>query len=573
MALDTMRRYLTPDEDTSLEGVDAKTPEEAEAELAGVSVSDWRDLAKPEKGPMAALERATFTARNPVGPPTAEESDARLAGMSLSQWRDLAKPEKGPMAALDRATFAARNPVGPPAPESTLIPIRTAPSGSDAAKATASTLPTVTADKPAGTPDSSGKDGMPAPSSEGAGGDTSERDLYLARLAAQSAAGFGGMGAGKNIDMGIADTLGERLKQVQALRAKREERSMELAREDEQSSALVQQYKSLASQGLVPELPALDRLPPKQAASLIKTYGSLPGMVAKATDTAAMTPVKVEAGLAGAEGKRAQAKSRTYTDALTQAKTENEIARKGVIAAQALALQARSELDRAKASGAPEGDSRLVNARQKLVDAYQKQYLAPAESLAAVEAKAPGLTRGQSPEWLTGRELELVRNNATYELASDETKDVFAAAQKYLDGYRKQQYGSALTATEQAELERLVKADIFTGADKLSRFFDLIRRDIANNFQSKLKGDRLVQQSFVDKYVGAEEGPLAKFVGPQGLFSDVWTLPKTSTTGERPPTPSLTKGKTALWDVANNKWVSAPDDQVDAAVASGKYSR
>ena len=84
MALDTMRRYLTPDEDTSLEGVDAKTPEEAEAELAGVSVSDWRDLAKPEKGPMAALERATFAARNPVGPPTEEESDARLAGMSPS---------------------------------------------------------------------------------------------------------------------------------------------------------------------------------------------------------------------------------------------------------------------------------------------------------------------------------------------------------------------------------------------------------------------------------------------------------------------------------------------------------
>ena len=299
----------------------------------------------------------------------------------------------------------------------------------------------------------------------------------------------------------------------------------------------MQQYKSLAAQGLVPELPLLDKLPIKQAAGLIKTYGSLPGMAAKAAETTALTPVKVAGGLATVEGKRAQAKSRTYTDALTQARTDNEIARKGVIAAQAEALRAKAELDNAKAAGAPEGDSKLVNARQKLVDAYQKQYLAPAESLAAVEAKAPGLTRGQPPEWLTGRELELVRNNATYELASDETKDVFAAAQKYLDGYRKQQYGSALTATEQAELERLVKADIFTGADKLSRFFDLIRKDIANNFQSKLKGDRLVQQSFVDKYVGAEEGPLAKFVGPQGLFSDVWTLQKAPAAPSTPGTP------------------------------------
>lgn len=347
---------------------------------------------------------------------------------------------------------------------------------------------------------------------------------------------------------------------------------MELAREDEQSAALVSQYKSLAKQGLVPELPALDKLPPRQAASLIKTYGSLPGMAARTADIAAMTPVKVETGLAKAEGTRAQAKSRTYTDALTQAKTENELARKGMIAAQAEALRAKAELDKAKASGAGDTDSRTMNARQKLVDAYQKQYLAPAESLAAVEAKAPGLTRGQPPEWLTGQELQLVRNNATYELASDETKDVFAAAQKYLDGYRKQQYGSALTATEQAELERLVKADIFTGADKLSRFFDLIRKDIANNFQSKLKGDRLVQQSFVDKYVGSEEGPLAKFVGPQGLFSDVWTLAKAPAAGGETQQPAKKPAprEGIRWMLSpEGSWKGVKEADVEKAKASG----
>jgi hypothetical protein len=177
------------------------------------------------------------------------------------------------------------------------IPVANAPLKSDAAAATTSALPPTTDKQPAGKPDSSDKDGMVAPSSEGAGGDTSERDLYLARLAAQNAAGFGGMGAGKNIDMGIADTLGERLKQVQALRAKREERSMELAREDEQSAALVSQYKSLAAQGLVPELPGLDKLPFKQAASLIKTYGSLPGLVQRAEKTKAEIPlVQARAG-------------------------------------------------------------------------------------------------------------------------------------------------------------------------------------------------------------------------------------------------------------------------------------
>jgi outer membrane murein-binding lipoprotein Lpp len=493
MALESMRRYLTPMEEEEVEG--------------GIS---------EPTGPLAALGRASDMARIAnMGPRPLEEAD-----VSKPMPSEAVPVSESEMTAV-RAAYARRGQNLPPhlRPKDIdqPIPVASAPGKADVPGALKGAIPATTATRP-------------APPADGSGGDDDVRNLYLARLAAQSAAGFGGMGAGKNIDMGIADTLGERMKQIEALRAKRQERSMELAREDEQSSALVQQYKSLAAQGLVPELPLLDKIPIKQAAGLIKTYGSLPGMAAKAAEITALTPVKVAGGLATAEGKQAQTKSRTYTDALTQARTDNEIARQGVIAAQAEALRAKAELDNAKAAGAPEGDSKLVNARQKLVDAYQKQYLAPAESLAAVEAKAPGLTRGQPPEWLTGRELELVRNNATYELASDETKDVFAAAQKYLDGYRNQQYGSALTATEQAELERLVKADIFTGADKLSRFFDLIRKDIANNFQSKLKGDRLVQQSFVDKYVGAEEGPLAKFVGPQGLFSDVWTLQKAPAT-------------------------------------------
>jgi hypothetical protein len=80
---------------------------------------------------------------------------------------------------------------------------------------------------------------------DGSGGDDDVRNLYLARLAAQSAAGFGGMGAGKNIDMGIADTLGERLKQVEALRAKRQERQEGLEVERSQNNQTLDMYKSL----------------------------------------------------------------------------------------------------------------------------------------------------------------------------------------------------------------------------------------------------------------------------------------------------------------------------------------
>lgn len=156
----------------------------------------------------------------------------RLAGMVVP-------PPEGELPS-DWAQIQAAN----KAPEAALIPTKSAPATKDVAAPTASALTPTTADKPAGKPDSSGKDGMPAPSSEGAGGDSSERDLYLARLAAQSAAGFGGMGAGKNIDMGIADTLGERLKQVQALRAKREERQEGLALERSQNEQTLNAYQA-----------------------------------------------------------------------------------------------------------------------------------------------------------------------------------------------------------------------------------------------------------------------------------------------------------------------------------------
>lgn len=349
----------------------------------------------------------------------------------------------------------------------------------------------------------------------------------------QFAEAAGSAASGKNLYTSGEPIL-ERMKQIEALRLKREEKAQEEAKARAEAAAMAgvtsQTLKDLgitAPAGLAalpspelvlkagkfaPEIAGMQALAKQRAAAAGKTEALLPG--------------QVEGQAARVDETKAKTKSRTYTDALTQARRQSELERRGLIAAQAEATRAKIELDKAKAAGSGDVDPKTVNARQKLVDAYQKAYLNPAASLAAVEEKAPGLTKGKPPAWLTGDELSLVRNNATYNLASDDTKDVFAAAQKYLDGYRKNQYGSALTATEQAELQRLVAADIFTGADKLTRFFNLIRKDIATTFQNKLQGDRLVQQAFVDKYVGSEDSPLAAYVGPKGLFSDVWTLKK-----------------------------------------------
>ena len=191
----------------------------------------------------ADMDAAEETDAKLAGVTPDEYREARLAGMSLNQWRDLAKPEKGPMAALDRATFAARNPVGPPAPETRDIPIKTAPSGSDAAAPVASTLPATTEKQPAGKPNSAGMPDLPAPSSEGAGSDALGR-LSIGQALTRALEGSGSIIAGRDLRSGAADTLGERMKQIEALRAKKVERQEGLDLERSQNEQTLNAYQA-----------------------------------------------------------------------------------------------------------------------------------------------------------------------------------------------------------------------------------------------------------------------------------------------------------------------------------------
>jgi len=200
-------------------------------EMTPPSLMRPKMLASPVPRAAEGLERMGRELREPVDMPEVVPS--------------LSMPSGVPAKTTDFASLQKLlSPGALKAPEAAPIPVANASTRVDATAPTTSALPPTGPKTPAGKPDSSDKDGMVAPSSEGAGGDSSERDLYLARLAAQSAAGFGGMGAGKNIDMGIADTLGERLKQVQALRAKREERQEGLALERSQNEQTLNAYQA-----------------------------------------------------------------------------------------------------------------------------------------------------------------------------------------------------------------------------------------------------------------------------------------------------------------------------------------
>jgi hypothetical protein len=414
---------------------------------------------------------------------------------------------------------------------------------------------------------------------DGSGGDDDVRNLYLARLAAQSAAGFGGMGAGKNIDMGIADTLGERMKQIEALRAKREERSMELAREDEQSSALVQQYKSLASQGLVPELPLLDKLPIKQAAGLIKTYGSLPGMAAKAADTAALTPVKVATGLASAAGKEAQTafvvEKTGRVRELLPLEVEQKKAQTAKINADIDLNAKQFALKEKEALAAPGKDD--AEKAIKLNDLAEKEkgfggYVTLANDLSELEAAAPGfVTRGEAPEWLTAAQQSLGQNWPTS--ADPRVVKFLAAYGKLANAERHRLYGSAQTAGElKAFLQQLNDNPFSSGPETLAMQMTSFAGNVGRRATNTLnRYSSVFGAPVVDRVLGNEFRPLYEDGAVFSTFKTPFTA--AAAAGTRPAAPSVGAGKTALWDVAANKWVQAPDEQVEAAVASGKYAR
>ena len=123
------------------------------------------------------------------------------------------------------------------APEAKSIPVKAAPATKDVAAPTASALAPTTADKPAGKPDSAGKTGLPAPET-GGGGDDEMSSLRKQLGLQQMFEALGSAASGKNLytDGGV---ILDRMKQVQALRAKREEQGLTDERERANNRAQV----------------------------------------------------------------------------------------------------------------------------------------------------------------------------------------------------------------------------------------------------------------------------------------------------------------------------------------------
>jgi hypothetical protein len=418
----------------------------------------------------------------------------------------------------------------------------------------------VTADKPAGKPDSSGKNGMPAPSSEGAGGDSSERDLYLARLAAQNAAGFGGMGAGKNIDMGIADTLGERLKQVQALRAKREEQGLEKAKgRAEAAAASKVTGEMLQSLGITPP-PSLAELPSAEAVLKVGKFpAEVAGIQALTSQRAAGAKV-AEARLPLIGGQAALADARTQNLLNKDARDEramqlreeaqdsmNELRKAQAESARAAALKAKND---------PKASEAAVNSVKKTVEASRKLVTPTANNFLAIERVAPGMARGEAPAWLT-REA-MAGTQVSKELAP-KVADLNAAVEALVMDIRHGTFGASLTGTEKASFEQLITNSIKDGPEALARALNQLRQRAAQIAQDHFSFDMDFHPQETTRALQAS-GVWKQVLGEGGVYSDIWTLPDAAA--------PATGGMTRMIGTDGQKY-DVPNDKVEAAKAKG----
>jgi hypothetical protein len=436
------------------------------------------------------------------------------------------------------------------------IPFANASTRTDAPAAIASTLPSAGPQTPAGKPDSSDKDGMVAPSSEGAGGDTSERDLYLARLAAQNAAGFGGMGAGKNIDMGIADTLGERLKQVQALRAKKLERQEGLDVERSQNNQTLDMYKSLFPDK-ANSLEALRDLTGKGA---VFKQGLDAWMKREELEKAKIPTAEARIGQMGAGEDLTRAKiPEVPLEGQSKRLAREQAAALGWARFNAQSAEAAARaLDRAATTTT--NNNAIRSELEKIQKITQKGGYVPLAAALEQADKAiadlgrPPSIEAQAKHALPGGDRFLNPEEKAYFNSIDKLKQMEQLAIS----------GKVVSESERKEFVRQYGTSWYANPTAAAAYIDLFRQKTASQIRMDLATIRATP-------VGKEA--LRLYEAENGLTENAAVL-KGNGTAARPVKPSaVIAGKTVLWNVAEGKWKAIPNDNVDAAVTSGKYER
>ena len=495
-----------------------------------------------------ALEEDPFLGGGPVGVPEADPTAvdygdttmARASGLRArppiaADWREreaerLAREKLDAERLVPSTDMLSRVAERSRDPSMKLIPVANAPSGSDATAPVTSALPSTGPQNPAGRPDSSGKDGMVAPSSEGAGSDALGR-LSLGQALTRALEGSGSIIAGRDLRSGAADTLGERMKQIEALRAKREEQSLEQQRERATWGAsnrgtlnsLLAQYKDnpAVSAALMALEPSLETTKPsdfqRASTGAIMTRPKAEGIQAATKKTGAQTTTE-EAKPEVARG-TLEVKRGTLAERERSNKANEEIRRQALLVKKASDTKTADEV---RAAGSdPKAAERAITRAMETAESDKLGIAGNIRDFQGLEKVAPGFTQGKVPSWLGQGSIEAARKVPAL---SKQASNLASALETFVAGIRKSLFGASLTGNEKASFDAIVSSGLLMPPDVLAANINRLREGAAKFAQNHFTVAQTLHPEVTSRVLGASSlfGPA---VAKGGIYSDVWTLP------------------------------------------------
>ena len=449
-------------------------------------------------------------------------------------------------------------------PEASPIPTRSASVRVDTPVAVTTSQPPVTADRPAGPADSAGTSNLPPPSSTppGSGGDDELSSLRKQLGLQQMFEALGSAGSGKNLytDGGV---LADRMKQLEALRAKREEKALGDVEERSNLNAAIDSYKQLFPD----QADALERLrgSTNKPAVLREQLNAWRQMMEWEKAKKPVAEARVEQMGAGTDLTRAKIPEVGLEGESKRLAREQAAALGWArLSAQSAEAAARAAADVAK-SGASAIEQRAVDEQLGRIEKIIKgagytPLIASLEQAdqAIASLGAPPSSSAQMKHALPGGDRFLSPQEKAYFNSVDKLKQMEQLAIS----------GKVVSVQEREEFIKEYGTNWYANPTAAAAYIDMLRKKTARQIDLDLASVRAspTGQLAIDAYTkaGGITSALPVFKGA--------TAPAPVT--ERPAKPTtFPAGKAVLWSLAEGKWKAVPAENADAAVASGKYER
>lgn len=501
-----------------------------------------------------ALEEDPFLGGGPMGigseveaeAPTVDHGDTTLARAEGLRLRG-----RVPVAWRERSTESP-------------IPVASAPLTRDAVAPTASALPTVTSEQPAGKPESMGAPNLPAPSSEGAGGDDEMSSLRKQLGLQQMFEALGSAGSGKNLytDGGV---ILDRMKQVQALRAKREERAADVAQEQAQyeGANMATLTTQLAAFKERPEIvAALQNLKPgakytKPSDFIKSVYQAVtnPPTVAKKEADVPLTEARRDVAAATAEA------TPKKVDIAAAAQAERELEGRRRDAREWARIRAGSRQAATRLTeGKPDPFRKEVDAKvQTLGTAVSKEYGEIASALKEADRSLIAV-RGVSPDLFA----KVAQATSLDGLNTPQERALFRSIGELRRAAQKAQSGLAVTEPERQEFLTAFGQNWMQNPSTLLEAIEWMRRKTRDKLDILLatyRGQGDVGNTAIQAYEqGGGITPNAEYLKP---FSE--RTPKTASTGAKAASAAQSGGAPAAGTVTIKRKSDGKTKTVPAA--------